>query len=58
MGSLADGVKGNINHNNLEHFNEFLRGYTDIYTNSIPKKFMLQKIIPPWCDLKQRHHSC
>ena len=53
MGSLADDAKGNINHNNLEHFNEFLRGYTDIYTNIIPIKFMLQKIIPPWCD-----HSC
>ena len=24
--SLADGVKGNIDHKDLEHFHEFLRG--------------------------------
>ena len=29
MESLADSVKGNINHKNLEHFHEFLHGYTD-----------------------------
>ena len=33
--SLADSVKGNIDHKNLEHFHEFLRGYTDIFTNNI-----------------------
>ena len=33
--SLADCVKGNINHKNLEHFHEFLRGYTDTFTNKI-----------------------
>ena len=35
MESLADRVKGNIDHKNLEHFHEFLRGYTDIFTNNI-----------------------
>ena len=35
MESLADSVKGNIDHKNLEHFHEFLRGYTDIFTNNI-----------------------
>ena len=35
MESLADSVKGNINHKDLEHFQEFLRGYTDIFTNNI-----------------------
>ena len=35
MESLADSVKGNINHKNLAHFHEFLRGYTDIFTNNI-----------------------
>ena len=35
MESLADSVKGNIDHKNLEHFCEFLRGYTDFFTNSI-----------------------
>ena len=33
--SLADSVKGNIDHKNLEHFHYFLRGYTDISTNNI-----------------------
>ena len=33
--SLADSIKRNINHKNLEHFHEFLRGYTDIFTNNI-----------------------
>ena len=33
--SLVEGVKGNINHKNLEYFHEFLRGYTDIFTNNI-----------------------
>ena len=35
MESLADSLKGNIDHENLEHFHEFLRGYTDIFTNNI-----------------------
>ena len=29
MESLTDSLKGNIDHKNLEHFHEFLRGYTD-----------------------------
>ena len=33
--SLADSIKGNIDHKNLENFHEFLRGYTDIFTNNI-----------------------
>ena len=33
--SLADSVKGNIDHKHLEHFQEFLRGYTDIFTNNV-----------------------
>ena len=35
MESLADSIKGNIDHKNSEHFHEFLRGYTDIFTNNI-----------------------
>ena len=35
MESLADSIKGNIDHKNLEHFCEFLCGYTDVFTNSI-----------------------
>ena len=35
MESLAESVKGNINHKNLEHFHEFLHGYTDIFSNNI-----------------------
>ena len=35
MESLADSVKDNIDHKNLKHFHEFLRGYTDIFTNNI-----------------------
>ena len=35
MESLADSVKGSIDHKDLEHFHEFLRGYTDIFTNNI-----------------------
>ena len=35
MESLECSVKGNIDHKNLEHFHEFLRGYTDIFTNNI-----------------------
>ena len=34
MEPLADRVKGNIDHKNLEHFHEFLRRYTDIFINS------------------------
>ena len=41
MESLADGMKGNIDHKNLEYSHEFLRGYTDIYTIT----FMLQKVM-------------
>ena len=33
--SLVESVKGNIDHKNLEYFHEFLRGYTDIFTNNI-----------------------
>ena len=33
--SLVDSVKGNIDHKDLEHFHDFLRGYTDIFTNNI-----------------------
>ena len=35
MESLADSIKGNIDHKNLQHFYELLRGYTDIFTNKI-----------------------
>ena len=35
MEPLADSIKGNIDHKNSEHFHEFLRGYTDIFTNNI-----------------------
>ena len=35
MESLADSVKGNIDHKNLEYFREFQLGYTDIFTNNI-----------------------
>ena len=40
MESLAETVKGNINHKNLEHFHEAVCGYTDI----LPITFMQQKI--------------
>ena len=32
---MADSIKGNINHKNLEHFHEILCGYTDIFINMI-----------------------
>ena len=35
MESLADTVKVNIDHKNLENFHKFLRGYTNISTNNI-----------------------
>ena len=35
MEPLVDTVKDNMDHKNLEHFREFLRGYTDIFTNNI-----------------------
>ena len=35
MESLADSIKSNIHHKNLEHFHEFLHGYTVIFTNNI-----------------------
>ena len=38
MESLADIIKDNNNHKNLEHFREFLRSYTDIFTNNIYAK--------------------
>ena len=41
MESLAESIKGNINHKNLEHFHEFLSGYTDF----LPISFMQQKVI-------------
>ena len=34
MESLADSVKDNIDHKNLEHIYEFLRDYTDIFTKN------------------------
>ena len=38
MESLADSIKGNIDHKNLEHFHDFLHLYTDIFTNNIYAK--------------------
>ena len=35
METLADSVKGNIDHKSLEHLHEFLRGYSDIFTNNV-----------------------
>ena len=35
MESLADNVKDKTDHRNIEYFNEFLCGYTDIFTNNI-----------------------
>ena len=35
MESLAESIKGNIDHKNSAHFHEFLHGYTDIFTNNI-----------------------
>ena len=35
METLAESVIDNIDHKNLEHFHEFLRGYTDNFTNKI-----------------------
>ena len=35
MEPLVDTVKDNMDHKNLEHFREFLRGYKDIFTNNI-----------------------
>ena len=35
MESLADSVKGNIDHKDSEHFQEFLRTNTDIPTKRI-----------------------
>ena len=34
MESLADNVKGNTDHKNLENFHKFLHGYTDISTSN------------------------
>ena len=31
MESLTDSIRGNIDHKNLEHFHEFLHGYTNFY---------------------------
>ena len=33
--SLADNIKQNVDHKNLEHVHKFLRGYTVIITNNI-----------------------
>ena len=35
MESLAQNIKSNIYHKNLEHIHEFLHGYTNIFTNKI-----------------------
>ena len=35
MEFLAENIKSNIYHKNLEHFHEFLHGYTNIFTNNI-----------------------
>ena len=35
MESLGDSIKGNIDHKDLDHFHEFLRGYTDVFINNI-----------------------
>ena len=35
MKSLANSVKGNINHKNLEHYHEFIPDYANIFTNNI-----------------------
>ena len=35
MKSLADSIKGRVGYRNLEYFHEFLRGYTDVFTNKI-----------------------
>ena len=35
MESLADSIKCNIDHKDLQHFHEFLCGYTDTFTNNI-----------------------
>ena len=32
---LAESANDNIDHKSSEHFHEFLRGYTDIFTNNI-----------------------
>ena len=42
MESLADSIKGNIDHKNLEHFHKFLEAAIQIF---LPVTFMLQKII-------------
>ena len=39
-GSLADSIKSNINHKNLEHFHGFLCGYTDIFSDNIMNGIM------------------
>ena len=35
MDSIAESIKGHIDHKNLEHFHEFLRDNTDIFTNDM-----------------------
>ena len=35
MESLADSIKCNIDHKDLQHFHEFLCGYTDTFTDNI-----------------------
>ena len=35
METLADRAKNKVDHSELENFHEFLRGYTDIFTNNI-----------------------
>ena len=35
MESSADNIKGNIDHENLEHIHEFLCGHTDVFSSNI-----------------------
>ena len=45
MESLTESVIGNINHRNLEHSHELLRGYTNIFASNIYQSLsgMIQK---------------
>ena len=51
MESLTESVIGNINHRNLEHSHELLRGYTNIFASNIYQSLsgMIQK---------KRHCGC
>ena len=52
MESLTDSVKGISDQKNLEHFHEFLQGYTDIFSINIyaTKDYTYHK--PLWYDPK------